>query len=119
MQAKKIAAERLPAEPFHSSRIDRNVLFTMILGLLTAASVILLIFQVNRSLELRIESAEVWSDYQVKIVKSGRSVVQGQFAYPDPHGSAVIHLSLVGDSLQSLGTEGEPLVMPPTRRPTR
>lgn len=42
----------------------------MILGLLTAAGMLLLIFQVNRSLELRIEAAEVWSDYQVKIVKS-------------------------------------------------
>jgi hypothetical protein len=70
MQAKHITSESLSAEPSHSSRIDRNVLFTMILGLLTAASVILLIFQVNRSLELRIEAAEVWSDYQVKIVKS-------------------------------------------------
>lgn len=42
----------------------------MILGLLTAACILLLIFQVNRSLQLSIEAAEVWSDYQVKIVKS-------------------------------------------------
>ena len=70
MQAKHIRAESLPAERSYSSRIDRNVLFTMILGLLTAAGVLLLIFQVNRSLGLRLEAAEVWSDYQVKIVKS-------------------------------------------------
>lgn len=42
----------------------------MILGVLTAAGMLLLIFHVNRSLELRIEAAEVWSDYQVKIVKA-------------------------------------------------
>lgn len=70
MKAKHISTESPPAERSHSSRIDRNVLFTMILGLLTAAGMLLLIFQVNRSLELRIEAAEVWSDYQVKIVKA-------------------------------------------------
>ena len=70
MQAKHISTENFPAERSHLSRIDRNVLLTMILGVLTAAGMLLLIFQVNRSLELRIEAAEVWSDYQVKIVKS-------------------------------------------------
>jgi len=53
-----------------SSRIDKNVLFTIILGLLTAATILLFIFQVNRALALRIEAAEVWTDYQVRIVKS-------------------------------------------------
>lgn len=52
------------------SQIDKNVLFSMILGLLTAASILLLIFHVNRSLDSSIEAAEVWSDYQVKIVKA-------------------------------------------------
>ena len=70
MQAKHISTESSPVERSHSSRIDRNVLFTMILGLLTAAGLLLLIFQVNRSLELRIEAGEVWSDYQIKIVKA-------------------------------------------------
>lgn len=53
-----------------TSRTDRNALFAAILGLLTLASIILLVYQANRSLELRIEAAEVWSDYQVKIVKA-------------------------------------------------
>jgi hypothetical protein len=70
MTAKHINNENSPAELSHSPRIDRNVLFTIILGVLTAAGLLLLIFQVNRSLELRIEAAEVWSDYQVKIVKA-------------------------------------------------
>ena len=53
-----------------AKEIDRNLLFTMILGLLTLAGILLLILQMNRSLELRIEAAEVWADYQVKIVKA-------------------------------------------------
>lgn len=53
-----------------TSRTDRNALFPVILGLLTTASILLLVFQANRALELRIEAAEVWSDYQVKIVKA-------------------------------------------------
>ena len=65
--------------PFHSppaqqvyatSRIDRNALIAMLLGLLTVATILLLIYQVNRALQLRIETAEVWSDYQVRIAKA-------------------------------------------------
>ena len=70
MQSKHISTESSPAERSHSSPIDRNALFTVILGLLTAASILLLIYQANRALQLGIEAAEVWSDYQVKIVKA-------------------------------------------------
>jgi hypothetical protein len=65
--------------PFHSppaqqvyatSRTDRNALIAIVLGLLTAATILLLIYQVNRALQLRIETAEVWSDYQVRIAKA-------------------------------------------------
>ena len=47
-----------------------NALASVMLGLLTALSIGLLIYQTNRALQLRIEAVEVWSDYQVKIVKA-------------------------------------------------
>lgn len=50
--------------------LDRNAVIAMILGLLTAAAILLWIYQVNRALQLRIEAAEVWSDYQLRIVKA-------------------------------------------------
>lgn len=50
--------------------LDRNALIAMILGLLTAAAILLWIYQVNHSLQLKIEATEVWSDYQVRIAKA-------------------------------------------------
>jgi hypothetical protein len=50
--------------------IDRNALIGMILGLLTAAAILLWIYQVNHAVQLKIEAAEVWSDYQVRITKA-------------------------------------------------
>ncbi|HXU36326.1 MAG TPA: hypothetical protein VN937_08165 [Blastocatellia bacterium] len=50
--------------------LDRNALIAMILGLLTAAAILLWIYEVNRALQLRIQAAEVWSDYQVRIAKA-------------------------------------------------
>jgi len=71
MLGKGINSDNLPSELAHTQiGIDRNALLTVILGLLTAASILLLIYQANRALQLRIEAAEVWSDYQVKIVKA-------------------------------------------------
>ncbi|MFY9555632.1 MAG: hypothetical protein WAV47_13040 [Blastocatellia bacterium] len=70
MQAKHFNSESRRAELSHPLRINSNILFTIILALLSAAGMLLLIFHVNRSVELRIETAEVWSDYQVKIVKA-------------------------------------------------
>src|SRR5438477_7305701 len=70
MLGKGINSDNLPTELAPKIGIDRNVLLTVILGLLTAAAILLLIYQANRALQLRIEAAEVWSDYQVKIVKA-------------------------------------------------
>ena len=70
MPAKDIVDSSTAEQTRATSRTDRNALFAVILGLLTLASIILLVYQANRSLELRIEAAEVWSDYQVKIVKA-------------------------------------------------
>jgi len=39
-------------------------------GLLTAASFLVLIYQENRSVQYRIEATEVWSAHQLKIVQS-------------------------------------------------
>jgi LPXTG-motif cell wall-anchored protein len=70
MSGKEIHSNNIPAELAPKTGIDRNALLAVILGLLTAASILLLIYQANRALQLRIEAAEVWSDYQVKIVKA-------------------------------------------------
>ena len=60
--------------PTHVARpllpLDRNAHIAMILGVLTAAAILLWIYQVNRALQLKIEAAEVWSDYQVRIAKA-------------------------------------------------
>jgi hypothetical protein len=50
--------------------IDRDALIGLILGLLTAAAILLWIYQVNHAVELKIEAAEVWSDYQVRIARA-------------------------------------------------
>jgi hypothetical protein len=53
-----------------TTRPGRPVLIAMILGLLTAASILLLIYQENRALHYGIEATEGWSAYQVKIVQT-------------------------------------------------
>ena len=50
--------------------LDRNALIALTLGLLTAGAILLWIYEVNRAVQLKIEAAEVWSDYQVRIVKA-------------------------------------------------
>lgn len=70
MPSNEISTENTGVVRHTLSRIDKNLLWTIILGLFTAAAILLFIFQVNRSLALRIEAAEVWTDYQVRIVKS-------------------------------------------------
>lgn len=42
----------------------------MILGLLTAAAILMWIYQMNHALQLKVEAAEVWSDYQLRIAKA-------------------------------------------------
>ena len=59
-----------PAKPARANTgLGRHALIAMILGLLTAASILLLIYQENRAVQYRIDAAEVWSAYQVKIVQ--------------------------------------------------
>lgn len=50
--------------------LDRTALIALILGVLTAGAILLWIYEVNRAVQLKIEAAEVWSDYQVRIVKA-------------------------------------------------
>lgn len=49
---------------------DRHVVIALILGFLTAAGILLLIYQANHAAELRVEAAEVWSDYQTRSLKA-------------------------------------------------
>ena len=49
---------------------DKNALIVLSLGFLTAASILLLIYHANRAVELRIDAAEVWSDYQTRGMKA-------------------------------------------------
>jgi hypothetical protein len=59
------------AEPVSvTPALGRLALMAMILGLLTAASILLLIYQENRAVQYSIEATEVWSAYQVKIVQA-------------------------------------------------
>jgi hypothetical protein len=60
-----------PAKPAPANTgLGRLALVAMILGLLTAASILLLIYQENRAVQHNIEATEVWSAYQVKIVQA-------------------------------------------------
>ena len=49
---------------------QKSLLIAIILGLLTAAALLLFVYQVHRALQLRIEAAEVWSDYQLRIARA-------------------------------------------------
>ena len=44
--------------------------WALALGLLTAASILFLIYQVNRAVQYRIEATEAWSASQVRIVQA-------------------------------------------------
>ena len=54
----------------NGSANNRNVLVALTLGFLTVVGILLLIYQANRAVELRIEAAEVWSDYQTRSMKA-------------------------------------------------
>ena len=54
----------------NASANNRNALMALSLGFLTAVAILLLIYQTNRALQLRIEAAEVWSDYQTRSMKA-------------------------------------------------
>ena len=67
----EIRSHKLPTHEVRTLLpLDRNALIAMILGVLTAGAILLWIYEVNRALQLRIQAAEVWSDYQVRIAKA-------------------------------------------------
>jgi hypothetical protein len=71
MLSREIGLDSPPAKrAFAASGLDQLALMPIIVGLLTAASILLLIYQENRAVQYRVEAAEVWSAYQMKIVKS-------------------------------------------------
>ena len=81
MLSREISLDTPPAKPAHcASGLDRRALIPVIVGLLTAASILLLIYQENRSVQYQIEATEAWSAYQVKSrlrgTKDAEAIVQ-------------------------------------------
>jgi disulfide bond formation protein DsbB len=71
MLSREISLDSPPAKrAYAASGLGRLALIPIIVGLLTAASILLLIYQENRAVQYRIEATEVWSAYQVKIVQA-------------------------------------------------
>ena len=76
MSTREISLESAPAirtgiQPdVAAPGLSRLALIPIIVGLLTAASVLLLIYQQNRAVQYRIDATEVWAAYQVKIVQT-------------------------------------------------
>src|SRR6185503_8237794 len=71
MVSREISLDNLSdTQPVVTWRPGRPALIAMILGLLTAASMILLIYQENRALQYGIEATESWAAYQMKIVQT-------------------------------------------------
>jgi len=72
MQTREAILDSIPdtEAPPASRWPDRPVLDAVILGFLTAAGILLLIYNENRALQSGIESMETWSAYQVRILQS-------------------------------------------------
>jgi hypothetical protein len=72
MSATEVSLDSAPAirTDVATPGISRVALIPIIVGLLTAASVLLLIYQQNRAVQYRIDATEVWAAYQVKIVQT-------------------------------------------------
>jgi hypothetical protein len=70
MPDEEISLDSPPVKRVIAPANNRNALITLSLGFLAAASVLLLIYQANRALQLRIEAGEVWSDYQTRSMKA-------------------------------------------------
>jgi hypothetical protein len=70
MPDEEINLDSPPAKRVIASATNRNALIALSLGFLTAVAILLLIYQANRALQLRIEAAEVWSDYQTRNAKA-------------------------------------------------
>jgi len=64
------ASTRKAAKRYAGSGPGRLALMPIVVGLLTAATILLLIYQENRAVQYRIDATEVWSAYQVKIVQA-------------------------------------------------
>jgi Flp pilus assembly protein TadB len=68
MVSREISIDSPPAKLAYAvSGLGRLALIPIIVGLLTAASILLLIYEENRAVQYRIETIEVWSAYQAKI----------------------------------------------------
>ena len=71
MLSREISLDSPPAKTAGvTPGLGRLALIAMILGLLTVASILLLVYQENRAVQHSIETTEVWSAYQVKIVQA-------------------------------------------------
>lgn len=71
MVSREISVDSPPAiGTYAASGPGRLALIPMIVGLLSAASILLLIYQENRAVQYRIDATEAWAAYQVKIVKA-------------------------------------------------
>lgn len=71
MVSREITLDSPPASRSYAiSGLDRLALIAIIVGLLTAASILSLIYQENRAVQNSIEATEVWSAYQLKIVQA-------------------------------------------------
>jgi hypothetical protein len=70
MPNEEVSLDNSLAKRYNISVNDKSALMALSLGFLTAASILLLIYQANRAVELRIDAAEVWSDYQTRSMKA-------------------------------------------------
>ena len=71
MMSEEISLNNPPAERSYAvSGLGRLALIPIIVGLLTAASILMLIYQENRAVQYSIEATEMWSAYQVKNLKA-------------------------------------------------
>lgn len=71
MSSREISIDGAPAiRTYAASGLGLLALIPIIVGLVTAASVLLLIYQENRAVQYRIDATEVWAAHQVKIVKA-------------------------------------------------
>jgi hypothetical protein len=70
MSTREISLDSPPAiRTYAGVGLDRLILIPIVVGLLTVASILLLIYQENRAVQYGIEATEVWSAYQLKIVQ--------------------------------------------------
>ena len=71
MPSHEVNLDRVSGRPRYAAlRLDRFTLIPIIVGLLTAASILLVIYQDHRADQFGFEATEVWSAYQVNIVKT-------------------------------------------------